>query len=159
MTERQRTRPDAPETPLAALLAKLPDHLPIPTIDEVWIFPTHRHARAESTVLLISAFDGDGHRRRILTARFTRRPDPAGHPTLHHELIEHGLAPADRIGRLVDGVLRRLADDLPPDPPLALHIAGNPARWADALARLDPATDTPDRPGDRVAGAPDSCYQ
>jgi hypothetical protein len=73
-------------------------------------------------------------RRRILTARFTLERDARGQPALCHELAEHGAAPADRVARVVNGVIRRLDDE--PAPPRHARIGGDSARWAALLAAL-----------------------
>ncbi len=73
-------------------------------------------------------------RRRILTARFTVARNAQHQNELRHELAEHGAAPAERVGRVVDGVFRRLDDE--PEPPRHARIAGERDRWAELLAEL-----------------------
>ena len=78
--------------------------------------------------------DEPSDRRRILTARFTLGKNPQHQPELRHELAEHGAAPAERVGRVVDGVFRRLDDE--PEPPRHARIAGDREKWAELLATL-----------------------
>ena len=73
-------------------------------------------------------------RRRILTARFTITRNPQHQPELRPELAEHGAAPAERVGRVVDGVFRRLEDE--PEPPRHARIGGERDRWVELLASL-----------------------
>ncbi|HEX9105878.1 MAG TPA: hypothetical protein VF832_01590 [Longimicrobiales bacterium] len=73
-------------------------------------------------------------RRRILTARFTLGKNKQHQPELRHELAEHGAAPAERVGRVVDGVFRRLDDE--PEPPRHARIGGERDRWLELLASL-----------------------
>ena len=47
---------------------------------------------------------------------------------------EHGAAPAERVGRVVDGVFRRLDDEA--EPPRHARIAGDREKWAELLATL-----------------------
>ncbi|HET7040946.1 MAG TPA: hypothetical protein VFI13_02960, partial [Gemmatimonadales bacterium] len=55
-----------------------------------------------------------------------------GNLAIEQDLSEHGIAPADRIDRLIEGVLRRLGDDLSAAP-LTARIAGAPDRWNELL--------------------------
>ncbi len=76
----------------------------------------------------------ESDRRRIITARFTVAGDPRSRLEVRHELAEHGAAPSARVGRVVDGVLRRLEDE--PEPPRYARIAGDAARWSALLEEL-----------------------
>jgi len=150
--------PPDPSSPVA-LLEALARALPPETIDELWIFPARRlGAATQSTVIVASAFEATAaappeaqppaaeepgqapgaevpsDRRRIITARFTLAGDPRTRQELHHELAEHGAAPAERVGRVVDGVVRRLDDE--PEPPRHARIAGDLARWTELLQKL-----------------------
>ena len=150
--------PADPSSPVA-LLEALARALPPETIDELWIFPARRlGAAAQSTVIVASAFEAatgappvaqppaaeepgqvpgievPSDRRRIITARFTLAGDPRTKQELHHELAEHGAAPAERVGRVVDGVVRRLDDE--PEPPRHARIGGDTARWTELLQKL-----------------------
>jgi len=120
-------RPD--EGALHALLGAIPKHIPVTSIDELWIFPPYRVGRAESIVAVVSAFEDGGDRRRIFTARCTVSRDPKGSRSVEPELTEQGIAPPDRIGRLIEGVLRRLGDELPTAPPQQVRIGGDVAQW------------------------------
>lgn len=119
---------------IAAHLDDLASRIPIAQIDRVWIFPTRRVAGAYSTVIVIAAFEDDGPasegRRRVLTAHYTARVDRRGRIAVEAALDEHGAASVDRIGRVVEGVLRRLDEELLASPPQEAHIGGNVERWA-----------------------------
>jgi len=125
-------RPD--EGSLQALLGAISEHVPIPSIDELWLFPPHRVGRAESVVAVVSAFEDGGDRRRIFTARCTVRREPKGPHSVEPDLTEQGITPADRIGRLIEGVLRRLSDELPTAPPQQIRIGGDVAQWEALVA-------------------------
>ncbi|HET9983186.1 MAG TPA: hypothetical protein VFQ38_06355 [Longimicrobiales bacterium] len=120
----------------ASLLEALARAIPIASIDELWLFPPRRLGPAESTVVVVSAFAEDPGRRRVLTARYSVSQDAKGQPAVQEELTEHGTAPADRIPRLVEGVLRRL--DEPADAaPKHLRVEGSEDRWAQGLTALE----------------------
>jgi hypothetical protein len=116
-------------TPILAFLDSLPRHLSIEVVDELFIFPPRRVGSTQSVVVVISAFDGTDGRRRVLTARYVARHDRRGKAQIEESIVEHGVAPPDRIGRLIDGVLRRLDEELASAPPYAARVGGDPERW------------------------------
>lgn len=134
MTRTADAAPRPDEGSLAALLGAIPERIPVSSIDELWIFPPHRVGRAESVVAVVSAFEDGGDRRRIFTARCTVLREPRGPRSVEPELMEQGIAPADRIGRLIEGVLRRLSDELPTAPPQQVRIGGDAAQWESLVA-------------------------
>ncbi|MEO5511796.1 MAG: hypothetical protein ABIV28_04990 [Longimicrobiales bacterium] len=101
---------------LHALLQALTTRVAISDIDELWIFPTRRIAIGESTVVVLSMFDEDPERRRVLTARFTVSRDKKGVATVNDKLDEYGTAPLDAVARVVDGVVRRLGEEIEKPP-------------------------------------------
>jgi len=121
-------RGEAPDPGLAAAhLADLGARLGVAAIDELWVFPTRRLGTLDSTVIVVSAFaEGEDDRRRVLTAHYTVRRDPRGRPVVQQEIVEHAIAPADRIARVVDGVLRRLDEE----------FAGDEQRFAELVDRI-----------------------
>lgn len=132
---------------VVALLGRLGRRLAPEAVDELWVFPTRRSGPVESSLLVVSAFEEVGDRRRLLTLRAVARKDPKGQVEVQQELAEQGVAPTDRVGRVLDGVLRRLDDALTADPPRTFQIGGDPERWAEAVREL-----TGEEPG--AAGAP-----
>ena len=125
------TAPD--EAALPALLRRVAAALPVDSIDEVWIFPTRRAAGAESTVIVVATFDEDD-RRRVHTAHFTATRDRKGAATVQEIIAQHAIAPAGAVARVVEGVMRRLGDDLAL--PHGETIAGDAGRWDALLQRL-----------------------
>lgn len=131
---------------LLRLLDRLAERVTVGAVDKLWVFPPRRSGRVESTVVVLSAFEDAGERRRVFTGRcITRRDVEAQQAESGGEITEHGAAPPHRIGRLIDGVLDRLEEDLPPDPPTAVRIGGDVKAWTDLL--------------DDLASAPDIRYQ
>jgi len=127
--------PVSEPSPGLDLLRRIEAQLPVDRIDEVWLFPACAVGKLVSAVALVSVFHDDGHRRKVLTARWSARPGtiPARPP--EYAVIENGIAPADRVAGLVLGVIGRLADEFA-QPPLAASIRGDRGRWADWLASL-----------------------
>ncbi|MBI4544417.1 MAG: hypothetical protein HY703_04405 [Gemmatimonadetes bacterium] len=118
------------DPPLLKFLEGLAQRFAIAALDQLWIFPPRRVGNAQSALVVIAAFDGRGERRRVFTAHYMLRHDAHGNPTIQETVTEHGSAPADRISRLMDGVLRRLDDQDAAPPPRLANIQGDPRRWA-----------------------------
>lgn len=133
------TRLKVPATTEAGLVSAhlddLAGRIPIASIDQVWVFPTRTLGPTSSTVIAVSAFAEGEDRRRIVTAHYTARRERRGH-TVQVSVVEHGEAPADRIGRLIDGVIRRLDEDFDAAPQVA-SIAGEAERWIALRATLE----------------------
>lgn len=118
------------------VLHALAPQVPAETIDELWIFPTRRSGKSESAVVVASAFVSPGDdRRRIITAHRTIRPE-LGKKVAQEVITEQGIAPAERVPRLVEGVLRRLDEELAALTPRAVRIAGEVERWEELLTEL-----------------------
>jgi hypothetical protein len=132
-TQWVNTEPD--EGAPHALLERVARHIPPDTIDEIWLFPTRRAGGVESTVFVITAYGDDPERRRVATAHFSVTRDRLGRPRVTERLEEHALAPAAALRRVVDGVLRRLGDEIA-RAPRAERIDRDLARWNDLLTDL-----------------------
>lgn len=117
-------------SPLAAVLDYLISQLGTELLDQLWLFPPYTRGEVESTLVLIAAYDAEPERRRVMTAQrsLVRGSEPV------QRLVEHGVAPADRIHRMAEGILRRLPMELAA-PPRRYVIAGDPAEWEALLAR------------------------
>jgi hypothetical protein len=111
-----------------ALLERLSVSVPVNTIDELWLFPTRRLTGVESTVLVLSLYSDEHDRRRVATVHFKATRNKRGEATVETVLEDHAVAPADRLTRVIDGVLRRLGDDLS-STPRAARISGEDERF------------------------------
>lgn len=111
-----------------ALLQRLPATVPPTTIDELWLFPTRRLAGYESTVVVLSLYVDQTDRRRVVTMHFKATRNKRGEANVESVLEDHAVAPADRLTRVIDGVLRRLGDDLSATPQTA-RISGEQERF------------------------------
>ena len=121
------THADAGAIP--ALLDRMTTAVPFESIDELWLFPTRRIAGVESTVIVLALYTDQPDRRRVATAHFKATRNKRGEAKVETDLRDHAIAPADRLTRVIDGVLRRLGDDLATTPPKSARISGQEDRW------------------------------
>jgi len=123
--------------PLHALLLSLATRITVGAIDQLWIFPPRQAGRTESALVVVSAFEGQhDERRRILTARYLARRGSDNKVQVEESLMEHAVAPADRLPRVIDGVLRRLDDELASLSPSERRIGGDADAWVELLTSL-----------------------
>lgn len=107
--------PDADEGPgvpeaLPRTLREVVGRLGPAAIDCLWIFPPRVRGRRESGLVAASCFEG-GSGRRLVTARYTAERTGKG-LFLDTRLLDEGTAPADRLPRVMLGVVRRSAEPL-----------------------------------------------
>lgn len=151
-----------------ALLQRVTEHVPVDAMDYVWIFPARRIAIGESIVVMVGAYDED-ERRRVITAHFTVARNRKGAATVTARFDEHGSAPHDAVPRIVQGVLRRLGEDVNAEPrewpvsgrqdrwdELIVELGGRPPRPEDAPAEAEVAGEADAAAGPAPAGAPDA---
>jgi hypothetical protein len=119
---------------LHALAARVADHVQVPLIDCLWIFPPRRIAAGESVVFVVAATEDDD-RRRVITAHFTIARNRKGAATVGVRFDEHGAAPADAVPRIVQGVLRRMGEDADAEP-RDEQIGGSQERWDELILEL-----------------------
>jgi hypothetical protein len=117
-----------------ALLARLEEHVPVALMDQLWIFPPRRITAGESTVVVVGAFD-DEDRRRVITARFTVVRNRRGEASVSASFDEHGAALNVAIPRIIQGVLRRLGEDISAEPQ-HVTIGGQQRQWHALLTEL-----------------------
>ena len=119
-----------------AALQALEERIPPERIDRIWLFAPRQAGGREQSVAVLSLFEeGQGSesaRRHLWTLRYEAEPAGRGRTRRVDTLAEEGIAPTDRIGHIVAGVLRRLGEDA--SPPHTGEIAGNPERWARLVA-------------------------
>jgi hypothetical protein len=120
---------------LAEALAAAAASIPSERVEQVWIFPPRRLAARESglAVLVVVPDEPGDPRRAIWTVRYDGAVEK-GKPVFTHVLEEQGTVPPDRIGRIVDGVARRLEAES--DAPDVRDTGGDPDAWAALLAEL-----------------------
>ena len=96
------------------------------TIDRIWIFPPLVRGRREWGLLVAACYRGDSSRR-LVSARYAAGRTGKG-LFLDVELREEGVAPPDRIGRVMDGVARRGPEPL--GAPSAVEVGGSEEAFA-----------------------------
>lgn len=120
---------------LPALLEGLEKQIDVTTVDELYVFPTRRVQGVESTVFVFSVHD-EQDRRRVITAHLRATRNKRGEPTIETRLDEHAITPADRIPRVIEGVLRRMGDEFAATPPSFCRIGGSVERWRELVDYL-----------------------
>ena len=130
--------PGVPEG-LATTLALVRSRLGADSIDRLWIFPPMTRGRREHGLVAISCFAeagrlADDRRRRLFTAayRARRRGLDLG---VEPELVEQGIAPADSLPRVMNGVVRR--ESLQLGEPREVVVEGDAARLDPLVAELE----------------------
>jgi len=127
---------DEPRDPrLAEALAAAAARIAPERVEQVWLFPPRRLAARESGLAVLVVVPGDAAdpRREIWTVRYDGAVEK-GKPVFTHLLEEQGTVPPDRVGRIVDGVARRLEAES--DAPDVRDTGGDPQAWAALLAEL-----------------------
>ena len=121
---------------LGAALASVMDRIPPERVEQVWLFPPRRVGAKESglAVLVVSTEDEGDARQTIWTVRYDAETAKSGKTAATHALEEQGTVPPDRVGRIVDGVARRLEAES--DAPDVRELAGDPAEWRALLVEL-----------------------
>jgi hypothetical protein len=120
---------------LPALLEGLGPRLDAATIDELYVFPTRRVQGVESTVFVFSLHEAED-RRRVITAHLRATRNKRGEPSIDAKLHEHATTPAERVPRVIDGVLKRLSEDFASTPPSHCRIDGSLERWHALIEQL-----------------------
>ncbi|HET6232798.1 MAG TPA: hypothetical protein VFE05_22170 [Longimicrobiaceae bacterium] len=121
---------------LGAALAALGERVPVERVDGVWLFPARQIGERESGLAVLSLFagDGDAGRRELFTLQYEAERLKGGKTKRTDTLTEQGAVPEDRVGRIIDGVVRRLGGEA--DVPDMREVAGDAGRWAGLLKEL-----------------------
>jgi hypothetical protein len=135
--EQRPNKPDAgPGVPeaLPRTLQSLGRTLGPSEIDRLWVFPPLVKGRREWGLVSISCF-GEGGARHVMTARYSAERTGKG-LDIETELSDEGIAPPDRLPRVMTGVSSRS--------PLGLgearlvEIGGRVGAFEELLAEFDP---------------------
>ncbi|MEN8375049.1 MAG: hypothetical protein ABFS34_06315 [Gemmatimonadota bacterium] len=124
-----------------AVLDPLEELLGVDAADRIWAFPPREIRGVPAALLVASAFAEQPGRRRLVTARLVVEQLPEGasrrrEPSSHVEVVEQGEVPQDRVPGLLEGVVRRLGEDLVGRGPRAFEIGGAADKWADMRTLL-----------------------
>lgn len=96
--------PGVPEA-LPRTLREVGERLGPEAMDRLWIFPPLIRGRREWGLVAAGCFDGSGARR-LVTARYSAQRTGKG-LYLETRMVDQGVAPADRLPRVMEGVVRR----------------------------------------------------
>ena len=111
------------------LLRELPARFPVSRIERIWLFgPREIHGR-ESGLVVLSLLSPDDPRdglRQVVTWRYEAER-VRGRLQRSDTVAEEGWAPADRIPRVIEGVLRRLGNAT--ENPIAGTVSGSEDHW------------------------------
>jgi hypothetical protein len=99
-------------------------------IDRLWIFPPLVRGRREWGLVAASCFDGS-HARRLITARYSAQRTGRG-LYLESQLLDEGVAPAERLPRVMAGVVRR--GPRPLGSPRLVEVAGGRSAFDSLMA-------------------------
>lgn len=111
--------PGVPEA-LPRTLREVGQRIGPDAIDRLWIFPPLVRGRREWGLVAASCFDGR-HARRLITARYAAQRTGKG-LYLDSQLLDEGVAPAERLPRVMAGVVKR--GPRPLGSPRLVEVAG-----------------------------------
>ena len=106
----------------------------VDAIERVWAFPPREIRGVPVALIVASAFAEEEGRRRLITSRVVVEPVPEGAPRRRQpdtsiEVAQQGVVPADRVRRVLEGVVRRLGVDLSDEAPADFPIDGDEEAW------------------------------
>ena len=117
---------------LRAVLLALPPRVAIHRLERIWVFPPKEIAGRESGLIVLALFPAEEPApgpRSLITVRYererTRKPTP---PTI--VITEEGRVPAERVPRVISGVMSRLRDA---DDPTEHAVLGREDEWSAVL--------------------------
>jgi hypothetical protein len=102
-------------------------------IDRLWVFPPLIVGRKERGLVAASCFTEDGARR-LYTAPYSAERTGTS-LSVENGIAEEGQAPADRLPRVMQGVVRRSEIDL--GEPRMVRISGDPEKLRELLDEFD----------------------
>ena len=102
-------------------------------IDRLWVFPPLIAVRKERGLMAASCFTEDGARR-LYTAPYSAERTGTS-LLIENGIAEEGQAPAERLPRVMQGVVRRSETDL--GEPRMVQIAGDPQKLRALLDEFD----------------------
>lgn len=121
--------PGVPEA-LPRTLREVGARLGPAAIDLLWIFPPLVRGRREWGLVAAGCFDG-GEARRLVTARYSAERTGRG-LYLDTQLLDEGVAPPDRLPRVMEGVVRRGPEPL--GSPRVVELGGGAEAFESLMA-------------------------
>lgn len=136
--------PGVPEA-LPRTLQKTGERLGTAAIDRLWIFPPLVQGRLEWGLVAASCFEREDARRLVTAAYSAERTGKGLY--LDVRLLDRGVAPADRLPRVMRGVAERAKLSL--GPPRLVEIGGGEEAFDSLMSHF-----APELLSEPVAGAP-----
>lgn len=130
MTEDDPGVPDA----VARALRALESQVGAPRLDRLWIFPPLRNGRRETGVVAAGCYTESP--RHLLVTLAYRSEETGKGVAFESTFQEEGEAPADRLPRIMEGVVRRL--DGGAGNPRSARVDGDPDAFREIVQELDP---------------------
>ncbi|HEX2093690.1 MAG TPA: hypothetical protein VHG28_14900 [Longimicrobiaceae bacterium] len=121
---------------LAAALGAAAERIPPERIDLVWVFPARQAGDRETGLAVLAVYPerdgGSPDRRGVWTLRYEAVGGKGGKIRRVDSLVEQAVVPAERVERVIEGVLRRLGTET--EVPRMHGVEGERGRWAELLA-------------------------
>lgn len=117
---------------LVEAVRRLGARVPPEGIDQLWIFPPRLRGRTESGVLAAGCYL-EGEQRLLVTMAYQAEETGKG-VTFASTFHEEGEAPESRLPQVIDGVVRRSAEE--GGPPRAVALQGDPALFLALVEEL-----------------------
>ena len=125
--------PGVPDAVARALRA-LESQVAAPRLDRLWIFPPLRTGRRETGVVAAGCYTESA--RRLLVTLAYRSEETGKGIAFESTFQEEGEAPADRLPRIMEGVVRRL--DGGAGEPRSVRVDGDADAFRQIVQELDP---------------------
>lgn len=132
MTERNYGVPGA----LPEALRRFGEQIAPESMDHLWVFPPRVRGRTESGVLAAGCFI-EGDRRLLVTMAYQAEETGKG-IAFRSSFQEEGEAPESRLPQVIEGVVRRSADD--GGAPRSIPLGGDPTLFQALVDELSMAT-------------------
>ncbi len=117
------------------LLLLLQERVGAEAMDRLWIFPPLVRGRKEWGLIAASCYLGEVKRRRLVTAAYSAVQTGLG-MEFDAEIVDEGVAPPDRMPRVMSGVVRRTRMGL--GDPREVCIGGKLESLRGLLSEFDP---------------------
>ncbi|MBI4539517.1 MAG: hypothetical protein HY704_08420 [Gemmatimonadetes bacterium] len=119
---------------LGQALRRLETRVGAAALDTLWVFPPRLRGRREHGLVVAGCFTGEEGRRQVVTAIYQAERTGQG-LQMDAQFFEEGVAPPERLPRIIAGVVRR-SDDQPGEP-RRIEIGGAAARFDALLAEVE----------------------
>ena len=127
------TDPGVPEA-LPRALDLIGERIGAERLDTLWLFPPLVHGRKERGLVVASCFE-EGDQRLVHTVTYQAERTGKG-LSVEAEIFEEGVAPEDRLPRMIRGVVRRTEAEM--GEPRDVRIDGDPGEFEKLIEACRP---------------------